>query len=267
MWSQAFGQALDVVFPRSCAGCGAGSWPFCGSCAAALVALEPPWCRRCGRPAERDVPSCPDCPPVSIRAARSAFLFGGPARRAIHRLKFSGWRSVADALAAAVEATGPPPADVVTWVPLAQSRLASRGFDQSRAIASALARRVDLPAVPLIRRSADTAPQARRSGADRRLALAGAFRHSGRPVPPWVLLVDDVLTTGATADACARVLQRAGAREVNVATAARAFSGPLRLPLRAIASLPEPSSRAIASLPEPLSRAIASLPEPWLYSL
>jgi len=163
--------------------------------------------------------------------ARSAFLFDGPTRRAIHRLKFAGWRPVADALAAAMAATEPPPADVVTWVPLARSRLASRGFDQSRAIATALAGRADLPAVPLIRRSADAGPQARRSGADRRLALAGAFRHSGRPVPPRVLLVDDVLTTGATADACARVLRRAGAHEVCLATAARAFSGPLRLPI------------------------------------
>ena len=215
------------MFPRSCAGCGSGAWPFCTACASSLVALEPPWCERCGRPAERPVASCRDCPPPSIAVARSAFLFRGPARRAIHRLKFSGWRSVAEALAAAVEATGPPPADAVTWVPLARSRLASRGYDQSRALATALASRLDLPAVALIRRASDTGPQARRSGADRRLALAGAFRHSGRQVPARVMLVDDVLTTGATADACARVLLRAGAREVGLATAARAFSGPL----------------------------------------
>jgi ComF family protein len=220
-------QALDVVFPRSCAGCGAGPWPFCGSCADALVALEPPWCVRCGRPTERAVASCRDCPPISIDLARSAFLFHGPARRAIHRLKFSGWRSVADALAGAIVATHPFPADVVTWVPLARSRLSSRGYDQAKVLARALAARTGLPALPLIRRAADIGPQARRAGAERRLALEGAFRPSGRPVPARVLLVDDVLTTGATADVCARVLRQAGAHRVSLATAARAFSGPL----------------------------------------
>jgi ComF family protein len=223
VWSQ----ALDVLFPRSCAGCGAGPWPFCEGCTSALVALEPPWCRRCGRPSERPVETCRDCPPPAIHLARSAFLFRGPARRAIHRLKFSGWRSIADALAAAVEATGPPAADVVTWVPLARSRLAARGYDQARVLARALAARLEQPAVPLLRRDAGGGPQARRSGQERRLALEGAFRPSGRPVPARVLLVDDVLTTGATADACARILLRSGAAEVSLATAARAFSGPL----------------------------------------
>jgi ComF family protein len=220
-------EALDVVFPRSCAGCGGGPWPFCGACADALVALEPPWCARCGRPTERAVDSCRDCPPASIDLARSAFLFHGPARRAIHRLKFSGWRSVAEALAVAIVETGPLPADAVTWVPLARSRLASRGYDQAKVLARALAARTGAPALPLIRRAADTGPQARRAGAERRLALEGAFRASGRHVPAQVLLVDDVLTTGATADACARVLRQGGARHVTLATAARAFSGPL----------------------------------------
>lgn len=216
-----------MVFPRSCAGCGAGPWPFCGTCAGALVALEPPWCLRCGRPTERPVDSCRDCPPVSIDLARSAFLFRGPARRAIHRLKFSGWRSVADALAAAILAMGSFPADAVTWVPLARSRLASRGYDQAKVLARALAARTGAPVLPLIRRAADTGPQARRAGAERRVALEGAFGPSGRRVPARVLLVDDVLTTGATADACARVLRQGGAHHVSLATAARAFSGPL----------------------------------------
>ena len=223
MWSE----ALEVVFPRSCAGCGAGPWPFCAACSASLVALEPPWCERCGRPSERPVGSCRDCPPSSIDVSRAAFLFRGPARRAIHRLKFSGWRSVADALATALAATDPPAADAVTWVPLARARLASRGYDQAKVLARALAARTGTPAIALLRREADTGPQARRSGAERRLALEGAFRPSGRTVPANVLLVDDVLTTGATADACARILREAGARRVSLATAARAFSGPL----------------------------------------
>jgi predicted amidophosphoribosyltransferase len=173
------------------------------------------------------VDGCRDCPPPEIAVARAPFLFEGPARRAIHRLKFSGWRSVADALADAIVTVGPPPADAVTWVPLARARLASRGYDQARALAGAVAARTGIRAVPLLRRATDTGPQARRRGEERHRAMRGAFRPHGRPAPPRVLLVDDVLTTGATAAACARALQEAGAREVGLVTAARAFSGSL----------------------------------------
>jgi hypothetical protein len=94
-------RAIDVLFPRACAGCGMGPWPFCGTCTGELVPLEPPWCRRCGRPSHTDVDRCRDCPPAPIESARAAFAYRGPAREAVHRLKFSGWRGVGDALAAA----------------------------------------------------------------------------------------------------------------------------------------------------------------------
>ncbi|MGZ6544332.1 MAG: double zinc ribbon domain-containing protein [Actinomycetota bacterium] len=93
------GRALDVVFPPRCAGCGHGTWPFCDGCRAALEPLGPPWCERCGRPWPVSVDRCRDCPPPPVRFARSPFLYAGPARAAIHRLKFSGWRSIAEALA------------------------------------------------------------------------------------------------------------------------------------------------------------------------
>jgi predicted amidophosphoribosyltransferase len=152
-------------------------------------------------------------------------------RRAIHRLKFAGWRPVADALSVAMadvwDAAAVP--DAVTWVPLSRRRLAARGYDQARALARALAPRIEVPAVPLLRRVADPGPQARRGGRARRDAMRGVFEGIGRP-PPRVLLVDDVLTTGATAGACAEVLLDAGAARVWLLTAARsarsARSGP-----------------------------------------
>jgi ComF family protein len=216
-------RALDVVFPRRCAGCGDGAWPFCAACRLALEPLEPPWCSRCGRPRALPVATCDDCPPEPLTSARAPFRYDGPAKAAIHRLKFSGWRDVGAALAGAILATDPPPADVVTWVPLARRRLAERGYDQARALAGGLARELDAPLVRLLRRAAPTAPQARLRGAERRRAMHEAFAPR-RPAPPRVLLVDDVLTTGATAAACAEALRGAGAREVHLVAAARSLS-------------------------------------------
>jgi len=115
-------------------------------------------------------------------------------------------------------------ADAVTWVPLSPSRRAGRGYDQARALARVVARELDLPLVATMVRVLDTPPQSSRGGAERRRAMTGAFRAlgGGRAPPARVLLVDDVLTTGATATECARVLRAAGARRVALLTAARA---------------------------------------------
>jgi ComF family protein len=188
----------------------------------------------------RDVDGCEDCPPAPIASARSAFAYRGPARSAVHRLKFSGWRGVGDALAAAVAALGPPPVDAVTWVPLAPRRRAERGFDQAHVLARALARRLDLPAVAVVRRTTATAPQARRTREQRLRAMEGAFsRIPHVAAPARLLLVDDVLTTGATASACAAALVEAGASRIHLVTACRSFAdrptgSAVRVPERAV---------------------------------
>ncbi|HET7236399.1 MAG TPA: double zinc ribbon domain-containing protein [Actinomycetota bacterium] len=220
------GPLLEALFPRRCAGCGAGPWPFCARCRDALVTIAAPWCLRCGAPTPATVPSCRDCPPPSVALARAPFGFDGPVRRAVHRLKFSGWRPIAGALgdAMAVAWSGAPfSPDAVAWVPLSRARLAARGYDQARALALAVAPRLGIPAVRLLDRVGDPGPQARRGGDARREAMRGMFAPARRP-PARILLVDDVLTTGATAAACAEALLEGGAAEVALLTAARAVS-------------------------------------------
>jgi ComF family protein len=216
--------AVDVVFPRRCAGCGSGPWPFCAACRSALVPLEPPGCERCGCPGPEPVPVCAECPPEPLASVRAPFLYAGPARTAIHRLKFSGWRDVASAFAAAITADELPEVDVVTWVPLSRRRRAERGYDQARAIAVGVGRRLDLPVARRLRRPVRTAPQARRGAVERRAALHDAFAPVRAAPADRVLLVDDVLTTGATLAACAEALVSTGVREVHAVTAVRSLS-------------------------------------------
>ncbi len=120
-------------------------------------------------------------------------------------------------------------ADAVTWVPLSSRRRRERGYDQARALAREVARRRGLPLVPLLERVADTPPQARKGAAERREAMRGLFgvpaRAARTPVPRRVLLVDDVLTTGATLAACSEALLSGGARDVSALVAARAITG------------------------------------------
>lgn len=144
----------------------------------------------------------------------------------MHRLKFAGWRPVALALGrAAAEvwvAVGERP-DVVTWVPVSRRRRAERGFDQAEALARVVARGLGVPVRPLLtRHGGDALTQARRDRAGRLAAMQGRFVGRGT-IAGSVLLVDDVLTTGATASACAHALLRAGADRVDVVTVARSL--------------------------------------------
>jgi competence protein ComFC len=218
------GAMLDLLFPVRCAACGAGDWPLCSPCAATVPLITPPLCERCGRPSEAPLSRCADCPPPTIDIARAPFLYDGPMARTVRALKFGGWRALAQPLAAAMTRAGGLEADCVTWVPLSRKRRAARGYDQAEVLARELARHLGLPVVPCLRRIRETSSQASRSGRDRRRALRGAFR-AVSPVPLSVLLVDDVLTTGATAASCAVALRSAGASRVALVTAARSLRG------------------------------------------
>jgi ComF family protein len=218
---------LETLFPARCAACDTGTWPICGRCSDRVGVTVPPWCARCGRPAAEPLDTCDDCPPAGIDGARAAFLYDGPIARAIKGMKFAGWRVLAEHLGAAMsEIWDLGQVDAVTWVPLSARRRARRGFDQAEALARAIGPRLRIPSVRLLERIRETPAQARRRGPDRRIALHEAFRATGSS-PERVVLVDDVLTTGATAAGCAAALRGAGARRVFVLTAARSVGGPV----------------------------------------
>lgn len=240
--------ALDLVFPALCPVCqttlGADRRdPLCGPCWHAIARLGRPRCHVCGAapplamtvddgsPASelaspaRPCPTCmADPPPYDY--ARSAAIFEGPLREALHAFKFSGKRALArplgDLAAEHCVATLAEEIDAVVPVPLALGRERARGFNQAELLAQRVARRLGVPARPrwLVRVRA-TRPQSDLAAAERRANVRGAFRAGPAVAGRHVLVVDDVLTTGATLGECARALRDGGARRVGVLTVAR----------------------------------------------
>jgi ComF family protein len=152
--------------------------------------------------------------------------YQGNLRRLIHLLKYDGMRPLADMLAerCATQADLREHADLVVPTPLHWTKRLERGFNQSLLLARAAARRHSLPCVPeALRRKRATPPQAGLSGVQRRASLRGAFEaNRGLVQGKRILLVDDVVTTGATLESCARALRKAGAVRVTAMTVARA---------------------------------------------
>lgn len=232
--------ALDLLFPPLCPVCGALAGddrrgPLCGPCWRAIPRIDPPWCDVCGRPfpAFEVAAWSPAgvCGPCAIRRpayayARSAGYYEGTLREALHAFKFGGKTALARVLADLAIEHGlrghSRRTDLVVPVPLHRSRRRERGFNQAGLLAARIARAQGVPCRPrLLWRSRATAPQTDLSAAERRRNVRGAFAASPRVRGRHVLVVDDVLTTGATVSECARALGLAGAASVGVLTVAR----------------------------------------------
>lgn len=193
---------LDALAPRRCAGCGEVSdEPVCDGCVATLDASLVPAPRR-----------------LASLASYAAYEFDGIVREVLHRGKFQGDRAALRHLAerAGNRLQDAPPADAVIAVPLGlRRRRRARGYNQAEVIASVLAARHGAPLLEGLVRSRETLPQASRDEAARGANIAGAFAWRGIPLDGASLwLVDDVLTTGATAAAAAAELRSAGAQDV-----------------------------------------------------
>ncbi len=231
---------LDMLIPCGCPICRVAvpldGPPLCGLCASRVVPIPLPLCARCGytRVIPGPVPGeCGECHswPPELRRAASACLHAGPAAELVRGLKYRGWTRLADfmgplMLPPALRLTnGRAPALVP--VPLTPARLRERGFNQAELLARALSARTGWPVAPLLTRRRGGRALARLGRRDREEAVRSAF--ASRPpdsgtlgAAEGVLIVDDVITTGATGAACARALQRAGLSCLGIVSFARA---------------------------------------------
>ncbi len=232
------GVALDLAYPRVCAGCGspdpaAGRF-LCWDCLSRVEFIQPPFCELCGDPVGGRIGHAYHCALCSGRRvyfdrARSAARYDGPIGRMIRDFKYNGhlWlvEDLADFLVAAVRSHFEETSfDAVVGVPLHWTKLRARGFNQSEWLAAALARRLRLPIARRCVRRIRADPTQTHLTAEKRAAnVLGAFATQWNR---WIdgrrfLLVDDVMTTGATVNECSRALKMGGAASVYVVTVAR----------------------------------------------
>ncbi|MDD4923885.1 MAG: ComF family protein [Dehalococcoidales bacterium] len=220
--------ALDLLFPLRCIECGKEGSLICPACYNRLPWILPPVCPFCGvdKPPETHCTSCPVFQPV-IDGMRAPFRFEAAIRSAVHRLKYRNLRAIAAPLASMMAdylGDNPLPYDIIIPVPLHNKRLRERGYNQSELLAKEIGKstcaRVDKNC--LMRHRHTPAQAMTKSIQERHSNLADAFICKNDTVRgKKVLLIDDVATSGATLDACAKALKSAGAASVWGLTLAR----------------------------------------------
>ncbi len=232
--------ALDVLFPPTCLACRAATHAhgaLCPRCWNEIRFIERPFCERLGTPFEQDLgdgllsPQAMADPPVFFRARAVARFENGPARTLVHRLKYSDRAELARPIGRWMARAGAEllaEADLLVPVPLHPVRLWRRRFNQAAALAREVSRQTHVPCdLAALRRVKATRSQVGLSRTRRAENVQGAFKVAeaadvkGRKI----VIVDDVLTSGATLNAASRVLLRAGASRVDVLVFARVVAG------------------------------------------
>ena len=214
---------LDLVLPQRCVVCGLRGTQLCSACLSELPRIEPPLCERCGTPTAWPVRRCRDCAGrrLAFASALGAVHYDDAVRAVIAAWKERALRRLAAAaVSVVIEVVPRPTAEIVTFVPADPDRGLERGHHPPQQLAEQLAEHWELPVAAPLRRRRAAKRQRGLSRTERRRNVAGIFAANG-PVPRSIALVDDVYTSGATANAAAAALRRAGARRVEIVTFAR----------------------------------------------
>lgn len=232
----AFSGILDLIYPPHCLVCKDPDQGYlCGKCIEEIDLIKPPGCRKCGGLLSENTrgTTCEDCRErdYHFEFARSAGIFEGVLRDAIHALKYHNHIAIADSLGevmarsfAEVGLAGK--ADLAIPIPIHRSRMLQRGFNQSEALARVFCKRVNLPLEPRVLRKTRKTKRQMELPFDLRITnVKGSFevREATRFRGKRVLLIDDVFTTGSTLDEAARVLCEAGASAVCAYTLAKSL--------------------------------------------
>ena len=219
------GALFAVLLPGRCAVCERPGDPLCAPCRSAFVRLRGPLCERCGSPGPWPVRRCAECAGrrIAFARARAAIVYDEGARRFVREWKEHGRRGLAQEAAVLLADVVPRPGagEALTYVPGDPERAWKRGDVGPRALARALGEIWELPALDLLQRMTTQPRQRGLALADRRRNVRGSVT-AMQASPRAVCLVDDVYTSGATVDACASALRKAGAARVEVVTLARA---------------------------------------------
>jgi ComF family protein len=242
-WRNAWDAALNLFYPPVCQICGeergtAAEGYIGPACRGRVKFVTAPYCERCGLPFEGEISQpfqCANCQEVTLyfRSARSAVVADGLMLDVIHRYKYSRSLWFEPFLAGLLIDSAAPALAAEAWdfivpVPLFPVKKREREFNQAERLAARLGRAMKIPVnARLLRRVKPTMTQTRLTRQQRAENVHGAFAFCGgkKLAGEKIVLLDDVLTTGATTNACARALRRAGAGEICVWTVARAALG------------------------------------------
>lgn len=225
----------NLIYPLHCAACVTPLHPLdefgvCRQCVEQIRPNPKPYCRSCGRSVDKTLAPCAECRKRRFHFDRaySAYLYEGALKELIHLFKYRSrislsrllGRLMADYLKENRELLSA--IDVITYVPLSARRLRTREFNQSKVLALKIAEWSGIPVVDALAKRAHTRPQNELSRDERLANLSGAFEAKEEAAKGKnILLIDDVMTTGATFDECAKALKKSGAKGVACLALAR----------------------------------------------
>ncbi len=222
---------LNILFPEKCPVCGNRSdshrvAPICTECWHLIHPYEGPKCGKCGNPLISDTSiTCHECitDEPAFESAASFGLYNGALKKAINLLKYYGLKRLSKPLSELLLQNGIPQADAVIPVPLHEKRLRHREFNQSALIAHTVAKESGIPLeLDALVKTKDTEPQVGLSYKGRIKNISRAFEVKNKKLIEGknILLIDDVITTGATVRECSKTLKKAGAAQIRVLTLA-----------------------------------------------